>query len=485
MVPFPKTIKISIVKSHKCRIIEPLSVSIPNGFNPLENDLLPNGLVMDRLKLILHQLYLLKVMSLVSDNDIAGGGWVSLHSKILKLAGTKHYVKYISWLLSNNIIELKKNYNGTKKYSVKNRSQEFRFSSDVLKSINGTLFHVEKITDFKTVKAGNRLKKYFAERPIKNSRNELTSIHHQLIRMTESVKFRLELFEEMRYADDFLKSVSADKTKLLDEFQELLKAINQGNVKFATVDEFGERLHTPLTNLWSGLRKFMYFNDFPNDDLVALDFANSQPYFSSVCGSVKFVKEILPEFKSCIPVIQKANDSEDFKAFASLCSEGSIYDFWAAARGIVREKAKNELMAQVMFGKPKSTHAIIRNTRKIFGSHFPSVLKMFDQIKTMNDDTLPFVKALYLDEQKKFTGRKHFYKNLACMMQRAESRLVIGKIAPALIATGLVPFITVHDSFIVRNCHEESARKVIQAEFEKLNIQPPKVKATELIFNRE
>ena len=468
------------MKSHKHGLIEPISVSIPNGFNPLEYDLLKSGLVIDRIKLILHQIYLTKIMSMGRDGDTSIQGWFPLHSKILKLAGTKHYAKYVTWLIDNNIIELKKNFNGTKNYSVNGKSQQFRFVPEILKSVNGRLFHREIIRDYKTIKSGKLLKEYFAERPINNSSLELNDTHKHLISMTEGVKFNLRLFDSIRYTPDFLNSITSDESELLDEYHEKMEAINEGEIKFATVDRFGERLHTPLTNLWSVLRNFMYFKDFPNEPLVVLDFANSQPYFSSVCASIKLMEEILPEFINCIPIIQNANITDDFSAFARMCSDGSIYNFWATARSITRKEAKHELIVHVMFGKSKSTHAIIKKTRKIFGAHFPSVLKMFDEIKTANADDLPFIKTIYVDEQNNFSERKDLYKNLSCMLQRAESRMVIGKIAPALIEAGLIPFITIHDSFIVMHRHEEKVRKIIKEEFERLEAHPPNVKSTQL-----
>ena len=469
---------------HNCLKSEPVAVLIPNGIVNLEKAVSGTGLQPDRIRLILEQIRLARLMSMSTSNwkknTQFSQGWTSLHSKILIKAGTDEYSKYMTWLIENKIIEVRKNANGTKSYSVNGKSQQFRIAPEILKPINGKYFHREIITDYKTIKSVFLLKKYFGDKPIKKSSLVLTDIHHQLIYMMSEVKFNMELFDKIRHTPDFFQSFTSDKLGMLDEYRELMEAINEGEIKFATVDRFGERLHTPYSNLWGTLRKFIYFKNSPNDSLVVLDFANSQPYFSSVCTSTKFIEEILPEFINCIPIITNANTTDDFSSFVRMCSDGTIYDFWSTARGIKRENAKEEIINIIMFGKPKSTLAVIRKTRKIFGAHFPSVLKMFDQIKTTNADDLPFIKTLYIDKQNNFTGRKDLYKNLSCMMQRAESRMVIGKIAPALIKAGLVPFITVHDSFIVLQQHEEKVRKVIQEEFEKLVVQPPKVKSTKI-----
>jgi len=79
-------------------------------------------------------------------------------------------------------------------------------------------------------------------------------------------------------------------------------------------------------------------------------------------------------------------------------------------------------------------------------------------------------------------GKAALHKNLSCMMQRAESRMILNRISPKLIEAD-VKFLTVHDSFIVNPKQEKLVRSVIRGEFEMLGVMGPKLKSTLLEWN--
>ena len=64
------------------------------------------------------------------------------------------------------------------------------------------------------------------------------------------------------------------------------------------------------------------------------------------------------------------------------------------------------------------------------------------------------------------------------MMQRAESRTMLKRIAPKLIEAGITTFLTVHDSYNISPQREQVVRKIVESEFRMLGVEPPKVKST-------
>jgi len=257
---------------------------------------------------------------------------------------------------------------------------------------------------------------------------------------------------------------------------ELMEAFNEGRIDIGFVDRFGERLHTPISNMWKELRQFMYFKDAPDSRLVELDISNSQPYFSSLCVNPNVIRRLLPEFSVCASFLEQLDVNDDCKHYSYLCRTGKIYETWAALRKIDRDSAKDEFIRSIMFSRNRPTRLEVKKARNHFRMVFPTVDRMFAYIKSLDEIRLPFMTSTYTDHYGRFEGRKSYFKNLSCAMQRIESRVFIKAICPALITLGIPRFLTVHDSIIVEERYAEQARRVMQEQFEMLAVRPPFIK---------
>jgi hypothetical protein len=446
----------------------------------------------DRLRCLYHQLYMQRLNDSTSDkvtNTIKyKTGWVSLSGKLLTRLATNNYKEHLEFLEGKGLLLIRRDpYTGKKKYGTNISSIQYKIPYEFLYK-EGTIRHFKKeiITEHVVLRAIKTVKESFRTEPVKPRHIVPEPIHLQLIAMVNQVRF------DIPAAENFLEKISngqlsVRKTKSgrdrdYDELLLRLDAINDSEFQKCTIDKYGDRLHTTISNLWKELRPYMYFKNMPEKQLAALDIKNSQPYFSSIAINTKLIAQFLPEFSLCVPLVEKYTQKRDYKIFSELCAMGKIYEHWQAVRKLKeRDDAKAEIF-RIMYGtvyRGKDQ----KHIKLIFREHFPSVYQSFSIIKSLTELQLPFIKDVFVTPAGMFEGRKVLYKNFSCMMQRMESRIVIRRIAPKLIAEGLCPFVTVHDSFIVPAENEPKVRAIIITEFNSLGVIPPTIK-TEILTRR-
>lgn len=471
-----------------------INAYVPIQLGNIEEIVLGTDLQADRIRAIYHQLYLKRLADSANDKlvekDKFKNGWVSLHSSLLKKVATNSFIKYINFLEQKGLlIKRRDKITGSRKYAKNSESQQYKIPEHLLANPAGIRhYRKEKITDHCTLKSIKSLKDSFRE---STKTMGLSPIHLSLKKMLKNVRFNVaeaEIFLSKVKNGEIILEESPEETNARNykEMLLLMDAVNEDNYERTTVDLFGERFHSPITNLWKMLRPFIYFEDIPEEHLVSLDFSNSQPYFSSVAINNNLIEKVLPEYLGIINELKDFPEKADFKKFAELCAKGEIYLYWRDKRGFAkndegRHRAKGELFT-IMFDQKrkirnvkKGKHKDFYDMLRIFASNFPSVYSCFYRIKSFDEIKLPFIKNVFVNRYGMFEGEKSYHKALACMMQRMESRIMLHRIAPKLIEAGLTPFVTVHDSVILSTHFAKKAVEIINSEFKALGINPPRI----------
>ena len=319
-------------------------------------------------------------------------------------------------------------------------------------------FTEDSISDYRTIKSVLSIRdKYQEVRYNEQTRQPLNTIHNELKKHVYTCKIDMTIAAKVV---DTIYEPGDDVNRELD--LRYLKAINDGDVFWFKVDAFGERCHHPYTNLKSEYRKGIRFQDYQDEALMQIDIKNSQPYFSSVLNE-KIIDEILPEFAAVKPLIADLQLEPDYQLYCDLCRTGMIYEYMAELMGITRKEAKGQFFGAILFSNLRVAKKF-QSMKYAFIDAFPSVHHFLTIIKKMDLNSFPEIaEVLGYVSTKKFS----------CAMQRLESRLIIQNVSGRLIAGGIGPFITIHDSFIILPQDSSTVIKTIQDTFSDLNLPPP------------
>ena len=225
-----------------------------------------------------------------------------------------------------------------------------------------------------------------------------------------------------------------------------LETICNGDTHWVTVDDYGERLHSHITNLPKRFRPAIRFKGYEDTPLVCIDIKCSQPYFSSILTTGKIFDELLTEFHPMRKLIDELSTQPDYVHYRYLCETGKFNAFLGTMRGIDPAIAKVEFFRAVIYAKRKISpaDAAMRNEFKRF---FPGVYKFFMAAKRLTENDLPELRHIIKETKGKYRGSNNSHKILPCMMQRAEARAMYQYIAPRMVSEGVQPFLTQHDAW--------------------------------------
>jgi hypothetical protein len=432
--------------------LKPLTVQIPIWIESVEEIAIKANLKPDRAKAVLHQFFLAWFKNeMIRKNKKVNllPEYFAVSSELLKEIGTRDYNRYVALLLKEKIIERKENSSGGRCYSPGKHAQLYRWILPV-NYVGLPQFRIDKITDFLTMKSILR-----------------TRDNHQ------KISFKMGEERENSSIFETLKSYVLD-TIIINGNYQLIDEVN-----WFVVDAFGRRFHHIISSMPKEQRKFLRFKGHEQTPLVTIDFKNSQPFFSAMLSSKTLIDTLLPEFKAVLPLAEQLISKPDFLLYRQLCVEGRLYEFFLEALGIdssnklERDKIKETLFRAVLFSR-KRVYGDDKRFKLQFQSAFPSVFSFFSEIKRMNEDELPELKSIIKpnNENFKFKQSNNSYKLLACMMQRAESRMIYQVIAPRLMEDG-IKFITVHDSFIVLPENVGLTNIIIRESFESIGLTSP------------
>ncbi|RYU79265.1 hypothetical protein [Hymenobacter persicinus] len=242
------------------------------------------------------------------------------------------------------------------------------------------------------------------------------------------------------------------------------------------IDDKVNRLHTPLTNMPSGLRHFLTYD---GEALVSLDIANSQPYLATLLLRPEFYKEsggVLPRLffdKEGTQIKQEREkhqmdqpyiilqntgfnpDAQDIRTFNTLTSDGLLYEYLQdkfraqlgeanCGRGQVKEA-----IFEVLFAKNRYTS----ERKKLFEKLFPSVSQIFRMLKEEDHTMLPR------------------------LLQILESHIVLRKVCGVIAKKyPKAPLLTIHDSIVTTLRYEERVETIMKEELERLVGLAPTIK---------
>lgn len=200
---------------------------------------------------------------------------------------------------------------------------------------------------------------------------------------------------------------------------------------YFSVDTFGHRAHSNITNLHRGIRRYLSVEGSP---LGQVDIRNSQPLFFYL-----LIRDV-----PSIPETEK-------ESYRKLVEEGKFYEFFMTRFGICekkRDKFKQKILTGLFFDKNRCTS---NRYTEYFKEHFPGIVNYIIETKRGN------------------------YKNLVQRLQRAESHFVIEKVVGRFIEKfrERQEFIsTIHDSIVVKVEMLDEAHRLMTECFKEEGVNP-------------
>jgi hypothetical protein len=218
-----------------------------------------------------------------------------------------------------------------------------------------------------------------------------------------------------------LESLEDPNQRLQPVYEAMNEVIGQIDAKHFWMenDPNTGRVFSTITNLKKQLRKYLRVDGVP---VVEVDISNSQPLFLSIH----------------LDKIMKGD-----KKFKHYCQTGELYDFLAAKSGTTRNEVKVELITRILFG----ANGYRSKIKKTFEAEFPKVAEFIRDIKSRKSAS-----------------------EFAILLQNLESKFVIHKCCERIRKERGIFLQTIHDSIICLPQHAEYVKKLMEEEFERLNI---------------
>jgi hypothetical protein len=191
------------------------------------------------------------------------------------------------------------------------------------------------------------------------------------------------------------------------------------------VSKYG-RIYSRATEIPSDLRPYLYFD------------SNGEKRRFAEC-----------DVKTCQPLLlatlysESPEDQSEKRRYNDLCREQDFYSYFNELAGKPfadsnRSELKGSIYHLIYGGKKGLRHVIFKALKK----EFPILARRIEAIK-----------------------KKHRYEWLSREMQRAESKIVVGKALPRLQAITSQPVFTIHDCLMVPEEHAEAAQNILTEEF--------------------
>lgn len=391
-------------------------------------------IVRDKLVYILHLIY--AIPSQKKDSIDEYSGYTRISKKILGSV-IKGYRKYIDFLKEKEIVE-------EDNFVVGVKCSGLRFADGFRSKLKPV-----DITHWTLIKNILYLRKGYN---IDATKNLIFLRKHFDSLQVDILGARAYLAAEL--AKDHLCGVEHADVRYNSRLLPIEKLFARNNINFS-VDETAGRLHTPITQLKSELRKFLRVD---GEILYSVDISNSQPFllqslldvklFES-CSMAERIKKVNPsvnieELKS---LIDSVSSKEDVVKFRQIVTSGSFYkEFGSLLKSCgelddVPDKELKENVKKIIFVTFFSRNTAIRKNSviKIFERVFPNVYKIIRKIK--------------IDKHNSF----------AIVLQNLEADIILNNVCKELnINNPEVPIFSLHDSVVTTGKYVRLVKSTIK-----------------------
>lgn len=390
-------------------------------------------IVRDKLVYILHLIY--AIPSQKKDALIEYSGYTPI-SKVILGRVIKDYRKHIDFLKNQGVIE-EDNYIKGVKCSGLRFTEKFRTK---LKPID-----ITRNTLIKNIK-------YLRKGYDQTATNELIFLKKYFDGLEVDIS-SAKAYLAAEYAKDQFNSVKHSDIKYNSRLIPIEKLSAKNNINFF-VDATAGRLHTPITQLKSELRKYLKYK---GEVLTSVDISNSQPYllqsllnvelFES-CNMAERIMNVNPnvDIEVLRNLIASVSMKKDVVKFSQIVTSGDFYkEFGQLLKkngeliDVPDWKMKEEVK-KILFATFFSKNSTIRylNVIKIFKKTFPSVYRVISLIK------------------------KRQHNTLAIVLQNLEAEIILHNVCKELNTNyPEVPIFTLHDSVITTEKNVEIVKNVI------------------------
>ncbi|MFZ6024572.1 MAG: hypothetical protein ACOYVG_08985 [Bacteroidota bacterium] len=408
-----------------------------------------------------HLLYIIHIISSIPAQNKSiknQDGFVPVHAQTLQRK-VRNYNQYLKYLVDTGVLVVNRQYVPGKK------SKGYKFAEKYNSPL--TMFQYGKTL---TPKSGTR-KKLSAEQQrkyghlVKWFSPEFT-IDQQLSRCY--IEWELKVNSTRNYKD---------RKTYVQQYNRSLASVENFSHRgaiFPTIDDFGYRFHSPLTNLKSELRNFLKYNGL---NLVSIDINNSQPYMSTLLFHPSFwetsqstdvlthnkigvnIEDVFNSrrvYDSFIMLCKKANNNKmsDLHRYIGLVREGTFYEGVAKYTGS-EEISRKEIKAavfQTLFTHNRFIAQAEAANKRLFKHHFPDVYDLFSRLKVKDKRTLPK------------------------LLQRIEShKILLGITKHIAQEQPNLPIFTIHDSIVTIEGSEAYLMETMTAQLTRTFGFPPKL----------
>jgi hypothetical protein len=424
------------------------------------------------------------------------GDYSFLHSKRLKTLFGDEVKIMIDWLKYAGVIESDNHFEIGLRPKGYRLTEKYIHSAPVEKKI-------KKSTLIKKMKQKSRKQK------------KTQSKYDYLYTFFDGLEIDKERAE--RYACDFFQNYSKEYQGLLEQYNDMISCsrFSQKSIKkpkfpisrlnydlhqidkiatkdFTFVqDDTSSRLHTNLTSIRSGLRDFI---SYKGEELVSIDFVNSQPLISSallnpnfymsgdvftsnsqtkmmntsICSNISSnyddmmfnCKDVAPNIYDIIqhdvattssimfPEMDVSTENTSGYSYKELCEKGELYEYlervalpsFTSSNTLSRQEVKG-LVFQMMFTSNKFIGQDAAKPKRIFRDLFPNEYKLFASIKRKDHSNLPI------------------------LLQKIESKLMYERIVARIHNNRPdVPMFTIHDSIVTTVDNQDYVQRVMLEE---------------------
>lgn len=448
----------------------------------------------DRARAVLQLLFFIRQRMKENKNFAPGvdraSRYCTVQAETLKKIAGKDYRKIIVRMIEADILEIKKNEEtGKEKFFPKKLTKLYRIHPKLkAKGPNGKYHRLEFITTAVVIGA---IRRYYHEK---------WQRHLECLKYKDRTYTDIALYSQRFSINIELLEQDINENPKIDHDQLLAKAhrFNDKSQQYCHVDDYGLRLHTPLANLPKMLRNYLSLTDVKDQSLVIADVKNSQPYFLSLIFYKPELINLIPEFLPIKHLIESCIDKSNIRSFHVDCLDGTLYKKCFVLLGNGKEAPyefteekkkviKTKLFQHVFYGNKGNYHTNeeIRKERNQVETRFrmlyPAVHKILMVLKGRKKDEFPFLHEYYQNHNKS----TKMYTLPSCMAQRLESKILLRVIAAIMFKIGK-PVFTIHDAFIIEECHLEALKQVFEQTFnERLGVDPPTIEVKRLTNVRQ